>query len=377
MCRCGLPLPPDTRDYSIARPVRGEVSSLNHLWVCRAFDPGEYRLAIMGKMTYPPVSVAIPVYNEEKTIENTLLSVLNQSYPGRVELLVCPNGCTDGTEDIVGRLASVRKNLRVIALRERGKPLAWNTLLSAASHRYVFFVDGDVAPDRRAFETLFRTLREGDGLIAVGARPVLNDEHRSFLLNCAITLPGPIGSLVGRLYCLDRERFMERMRLHNFSGMPSHIINDDLWVTFVIGPQRWAEAPDALVYYAPPSNYDDLRTVMRRNLRGEKQLMVKFPDLYAQNRRMNGGTIFHFIVPHNLPSRFRPYLEIPGFRNKLTAFIGLIVRKIMLVREWKAVCREDSADVSQGWETAPSTKVPVDPHEQVKRKGSLKMTGFV
>ena len=47
----------------------------------------------------PSVSVIIPAYNEEKYLETTLKSVVNQYYDN-LELIVVPNGCTDKTADI-------------------------------------------------------------------------------------------------------------------------------------------------------------------------------------------------------------------------------------------------------------------------------------
>ena len=50
----------------------------------------------------PSVSVIVPVYNGEKTIEKCILSLMDQDYPrDRYEIIVVDNGSTDGTAKIV------------------------------------------------------------------------------------------------------------------------------------------------------------------------------------------------------------------------------------------------------------------------------------
>lgn len=46
------------------------------------------------------IIVILPTYNNEKTIERSIKSVLNQTYTKNVYLLIVPNGCTDSTIDI-------------------------------------------------------------------------------------------------------------------------------------------------------------------------------------------------------------------------------------------------------------------------------------
>ncbi len=69
------------------------------------------------------ISIVIPAYNEEKTISYVLDNLRNIDYPN-VEIIVCLDGCTDGTKDIVNRYKSVKiiennKKLGKIATLEK------------------------------------------------------------------------------------------------------------------------------------------------------------------------------------------------------------------------------------------------------------------
>lgn len=54
---------------------------------------------------YPSVSVIIPSWNQGKFIERTLLSILKQDYPGRVEIIVSDGASTDGTIAVLKKYA--------------------------------------------------------------------------------------------------------------------------------------------------------------------------------------------------------------------------------------------------------------------------------
>jgi glycosyltransferase involved in cell wall biosynthesis len=60
----------------------------------------------------PLVSVGIPVYNEAHNVGDCIESVLAQTYPN-VEICISDNASTDGTFDILQRLASNRASIRV------------------------------------------------------------------------------------------------------------------------------------------------------------------------------------------------------------------------------------------------------------------------
>ena len=96
----------------------------------------------------PEVSVIIPVYNNEKYVEECVRSVQNQTFED-LEILVINDGSTDGSGEILERLLREDKRLRLFHQENKGAGAARNKGLDTASGRYLVFVDGDdwIAPD--------------------------------------------------------------------------------------------------------------------------------------------------------------------------------------------------------------------------------------
>jgi biofilm PGA synthesis N-glycosyltransferase PgaC len=54
--------------------------------------------------TYPAVTVLVAAYNEEESIEDTVRSLMKQTYPGELNVKVINDGSIDKTAEIVQRL---------------------------------------------------------------------------------------------------------------------------------------------------------------------------------------------------------------------------------------------------------------------------------
>ena len=90
----------------------------------------------------PLVSVVIPAFNAQCTLDETLLSVRRQTYPN-LEILVVDDGSTDGTHLLV--LDHIRDDRRVSLLRQKnaGVAAARNRGWQAARSDLIAFVDAD------------------------------------------------------------------------------------------------------------------------------------------------------------------------------------------------------------------------------------------
>jgi len=99
---------------------------------------------IARKAFAPRISILISAYNEAKHIEATVLNKLAQDYAGEFEILVASDGSTDGTDEIVSRLAHADARVRLYRQEPRqGKTAALNKLIELATGEIVIFSDAN------------------------------------------------------------------------------------------------------------------------------------------------------------------------------------------------------------------------------------------
>ena len=92
----------------------------------------------------PRVSVLISAYNEARHIEATVRNQLASDYAGELEVLVASDESTDGTDEIVARIAAEDPRVRLWRqVPRQGKTAALNHLVSLASGEILVFSDAN------------------------------------------------------------------------------------------------------------------------------------------------------------------------------------------------------------------------------------------
>lgn len=88
------------------------------------------------------ISIIIPVYNSEKYIENTVNSILKQSF-SNFELLLINDGSTDTSGCICDKLSANDSRIKVIHKKNEGICATRNKGLELAEGKYIAFCDND------------------------------------------------------------------------------------------------------------------------------------------------------------------------------------------------------------------------------------------
>ena len=91
---------------------------------------------------WPPVSVIMPVLNEERHLAHAVHGVLAQDYPGELELILAIGPSKDRTQEIADELAAADPRVRSVPNPSGRTPAALNAALAEAKHDIVVRVDG-------------------------------------------------------------------------------------------------------------------------------------------------------------------------------------------------------------------------------------------
>ena len=101
----------------------------------------------------PVISVIVPTYNSEKTIERCLLSILKQTYEN-LEVIVVNDGSSDCTEQLCHNIATNDSRVCVITIPNGGVSHARNVGIDNAKGDYITFVDSDDYIDKEMYKKL-------------------------------------------------------------------------------------------------------------------------------------------------------------------------------------------------------------------------------
>ena len=106
-------------------------------------------------MKLPTVSVIVPVYNAQATIEKCAMSILENNYRA-LEVILVNDGSVDGSGLICDQLACRDSRIKVIHKINGGVGSARNEGLLAATGEYLAFVDADDTVSNQIYEKMVR-----------------------------------------------------------------------------------------------------------------------------------------------------------------------------------------------------------------------------
>ncbi len=159
----------------------------------------------------PCISVIIPAYNREKSIERAIQSVLSQNYQ-EFEIVVVDDASSDGTKTVVADISA--KDKRITYLRHeinKGGQAARNTGIKASNGDWITFLDSDDFLTEKSLESRMLLARKNSVSVVHSDCLFLKDDENlslfgvskisGFIYKSLLCSPGPIvfpGLLISR-----------------------------------------------------------------------------------------------------------------------------------------------------------------------------------
>jgi glycosyltransferase involved in cell wall biosynthesis len=165
------------------------------------------------------VSVVIPVFNEEATVEEILARV--RAVPMEKEIVVVDDGSTDGTPARLDALCAGSDDAVLVRHeRNRGKSAALRTGFQRVTGDVVIVQDADLEYDPREYPALLEPIRDGRADVVYGSR-FLGGPHRvlffwHYLGNRFLTL---LSNVANNLNLTDMEVCYKAFRREVLDGM--------------------------------------------------------------------------------------------------------------------------------------------------------------
>ena len=132
---------------------------------------------LRGALHDPLVSVVMPAYNEQGTIEEIIGRVL--AVPVRIELIVVDDGSSDRTRDILTALQRQHRFRLIFQERNQGKGAAIRRGFAEVSGDIVLIQDADLEYSPEEYPALIELICQGRADVVYGSRFL--GRHRVFL----------------------------------------------------------------------------------------------------------------------------------------------------------------------------------------------------
>lgn len=140
---------------------------------------------------HPLLSVVIPVFNEEKTIEH-VVDAVRKCGVSSFEIIVIDDGSTDATRSVLKKI-SKKIDICILRTKNGGKGAALRDGIAKATGTYVVIQDADLEYDPLDLPRLLQPLLDEKADVVYGTRFVGSRAHRvvyfwHYLANTYLTL---------------------------------------------------------------------------------------------------------------------------------------------------------------------------------------------
>lgn len=236
------------------------------------------------------ISIIIPAYNEENTIERCLKSIFKGTEEANIEIIIVCNGCTDNTADVARKY---EPKVLVLETKIGSKSNALNLGDRKAKYFPRFYIDADVQVSGKAIIKVAEVLETNKALAAAPMMNIILNKTSYFVKkyykvweNLPYAKEGMIGS---GIYGISREG---RTRFNDFPD----IIADDAFIRLQFKETERITVSDVKFNIFPPRNLKNLIAIKTRVKVGGNELRKKYPELKKNEGKRNVSCLLEKIL---------------------------------------------------------------------------------
>ncbi len=248
-------------------------------------------------MANKKITVIVPAYNEEKHLEECLLSIKNQTYHP-IELIVVDDGSTDKTAVVSKKYADV-----FIQQKHQGPAVARNKAVKAAKGKILVFIDADMYLDINYIKKIIAPiLAEKSQVTFTKEEYVANKDNiwsQCFQIDNNLPMNKRIrpsqGNISNRFRAITKKRFLRTN---------GYLVKRGYGEDEVLQASEAVVAPGAICYHYNPDSLKDVflsarwvgrSTLMTQNLKNFLRYSILNSIVISLKKIYNGSPASFFI----------------------------------------------------------------------------------
>jgi cellulose synthase/poly-beta-1,6-N-acetylglucosamine synthase-like glycosyltransferase len=251
--------------------------------------------------TYPTVTILVPVFNEEKTIEKTVESLLGLEYPAdRLFIMIVDDGSRDNTWNLVQKFQG-HPQILLHKKENGGKYTALNYGITHARSEFIGCLDADSFVDSKA---LLHIIPNFDNPEIIAVTPSMKIQNPDTILGLVQNAEYNMGIFMRKIFSLLDAQYVTpgpfsifRKSVFDRVGLYRHAHNtEDLEMALRLQEQhlRIANADKAIVYTVGPRT---LYKLYRQRVRWTGGFIQNTLDYKKMIFNTKYGNLGFFVLP--------------------------------------------------------------------------------
>lgn len=275
------------------------VSYLTFFHLILWFENKDKLLKKIKSKKIPSVSILIPAFNEEDSIESTIKNILEIDYPkNNLEIIVIDDGSTDRTYEIAKKYEG---KIKILRKENGGKASALNLGILNAKNEFIAVIDADSLLERDALKNCMKYFDEKD--VAAVTSHILPKEKNKLLeklQNIEFMIIALTRKLKERLNIIDATpgplSVYKKSVLVNLGMFDENNLTEDIEIAWRIlrNGYKIKMAYDAFVYSRYPSSFRKWWAQRTRWNIGGLQTLFKHLDCMIKK---DGNIVGRFLIP--------------------------------------------------------------------------------